>query len=131
MNFWAELRLLTGILLLIGGGLQNIQAQSGQVEEKTVNLEKLLIEANLERILGNYDKSIKLYEQVLKDDATNDAAYYELARLHDVKGADDEAIRFAKKAVDLARKTIGTTGFWPICISRLAGTKKQPASMST
>lgn len=102
MNFWAELRLLTGILLLIGGGLQNIQAQSGQVEEKTVNLEKLLIEANLERILGNYDKSIKLYEQVLKDDATNDAAYYELARLHDVKGADDEAIRFAKKAVDLA-----------------------------
>jgi tetratricopeptide (TPR) repeat protein len=102
MNFWAKLRLLTGTLLLTGGGLQNIQAQIEQIEEKTVNLEKLLIEANLERILGNYDKSIKLYEQVLKDDATNDAAYYELARLHDVKGADDEAIRFAKKAVDLS-----------------------------
>jgi len=102
MNIWAKISLFTGILLLTGSGLQKIQAQSGQVDEKTVNLEKLLIEANLERILGNYDKSIKLFEQVLKDDATNDAAYYELARLHDAKGADDEAIRFAKKAVELS-----------------------------
>ncbi|MDZ4679657.1 MAG: tetratricopeptide repeat protein [Saprospiraceae bacterium] len=102
MNIWVKLLFLTGTALLVGSGLQKIQAQSGQVDEKTVNLEKLLIEANLERLLGNYDKSIKLYEQVVKDDAANDAAYYELARLHNVKGADDEAIRFARKAVEIA-----------------------------
>lgn len=102
MNIWVKLLFLTGTVMLAGSGLQKIQAQSGQVDEKIVNLEKLLIEANLERILGNYDKSIKLYEEVIKEDGANDAAYYELARLHDVKGSDDEAIRFAKKAVELA-----------------------------
>ncbi len=102
MNIWVKLLFITGTLLLTAGGLQKIQAQSGQVEEKTVNLEKLLIEANLERLMGNYDKSIKLYEDLLKEDPANDAAYYELARLHDVKGTDEEAVRFAKKAVELA-----------------------------
>jgi len=102
MSDQIKLLFLTLMILFQLGATQKVYAQLEQVDEAVVNLEKLFIEANLERILGNYDKSIGLYEQVLKEDAKNDAAYYELARLQDVKGNDDEAARFAKKAVDLA-----------------------------
>ncbi|NUN99650.1 MAG: tetratricopeptide repeat protein [Saprospiraceae bacterium] len=102
MNTWVKLLFFTGTTLFAGSSLQKVQAQTKQVEEKVVNLEKLVIEANLERLLGNYDKSIQLCEQVLKEDPSNDVAYFELARLHDVKGSDDEAVRFAKKAVELS-----------------------------
>lgn len=70
--------------------------------ESDVNLEKVFIEANRERLLENYDNAEALYKEVLKRDRNNDAAAYELARIYDLKTEEDKAIKFIKNAIELA-----------------------------
>lgn len=70
--------------------------------ESDVNLEKVFIEANRERLLENYDNAESLYKEVLKRDKDNDAAAYELARIYDLKTEEDKAIKSIKEAIELA-----------------------------
>ena len=70
--------------------------------ESDVNLEKVFIEANRERLLENYDNAEALYKQVLKRDKNNDAAAYELARIYDLKTEEDKAIKSIKEAIEWA-----------------------------
>lgn len=69
--------------------------------ESDVNLEKVFIEANREKLLENYDKAESLYKEVLKRDKSNHAAAYELARIYDLKTEEDRAIKSIQTAIDI------------------------------
>ena len=69
--------------------------------EEEVYLQKLYLEANRERILGNYSKAQELFKEVLLKDPTNHAAAFELARAYNEEEATDDALKYAKKAVEL------------------------------
>lgn len=73
-------------------------AQHTEIEAK---LQGVFIEANKEKLLGNYDKAIPLFEQVLSKDPSNDVAAFELSRVLNEAKRGDEAIRYAKKATEL------------------------------
>ena len=70
-----------------------------RVSEQEIGIQKIFIEANGERLLGNFEKAIPLYEEVLKKDKSNHAAAYELARIYTATNKDDQAIKSLKKAV--------------------------------
>ena len=64
-------------------------------------MQSRFIDASRERILGNYDKAIPIYEEILKKDENNHAAAYELARVYMAKETFDKAVRYAKTAIEL------------------------------
>ena len=75
-------------------------AQTERVTEEEVQLQAVFIEGNREKLLGNYEKAIAIFEKVLEKDIRNGAVYYEIARLYDVQEQLDDAIKNAKKAVE-------------------------------
>lgn len=77
-----------------------------RVEESDVQLQQRFIEANLEKILGNYDKAIAIYEEIQKEDRKNPAPAYELARIYDLQSDNDKAIRYARSAVSLDERNL-------------------------
>ena len=81
--------------------LSTVFAQE-QVTEEEVNREKLFIEANREKLLGNYDKAVSMLRELNRQDANNAAVAYELGRLLHAQGDIEDAIRYLKSAVDLA-----------------------------
>ena len=84
--------------LLLGLGTW-VQAQPGRVTEEEVNAQKVFIEANREKILGNYENAAYLYKEVLKRNSKNHAASYELARIYDVLDKDSEALKAIEQAI--------------------------------
>jgi tetratricopeptide (TPR) repeat protein len=85
---------------MFAGSSGVLLAQQVRVSEREVELETRFIDANRERILGNYDKAIPIYEEILKRDEDNHAAAYELARVYDAMETYDKAIRYAKQAIE-------------------------------
>lgn len=71
-----------------------------RVTESQVQRQQIFIEANREKLLGNYDKAIEAYKNVIKDDPRNHAAAYELARIYDLRSEWNEALRYLKIATD-------------------------------
>lgn len=78
-----------------------VQAQITQVSDQDVELEGLFIEANREKLIGNFEKADSLYQLMLKRDRNNDAIYFELARVQLKLNKDQEALKFIKKAIEL------------------------------
>lgn len=60
----------------------------------------LYLDGNRERILGNYDEAIKLFQQCLDKTPDDAASMFELARLYHLKGNAGDAMTMAEKAVD-------------------------------
>lgn len=77
-----------------------------RVSEQEIGIQKIFIEAHGERLLGNFDKAIPLYEEVLKKDKSNHAAAYELARIYTATNKNNEAIKSLKKAVANAPENV-------------------------
>ncbi len=80
-------------------------------ENKTVTSQKLaldgiFIDANKEKLLGNYKNAIELYTTVINKDPGYSAAYYEVARIFQSQNRNAEALLYAKKAVDLYPENI-------------------------
>ena len=73
----------------------------GVLTTDELNLQKLFIEANREKLLGSYEKAATLYRQVLKQDPRNDAAAYELSRVYDNLEQYDEALDQINTAIRL------------------------------
>lgn len=73
-------------------------AQMGQITEAEIKLQELFIAANAEKLRGNYEKAIGLFESFLEKDKENGAANYELARLYDLEEKNDLALKTAEKA---------------------------------
>lgn len=89
------------LILSINVGVFAQPPEKVRPKENDVLLEKLFIEANREKILGNTDEAITRYLEVLQKDNDNAAANYELARLYKQEDDYDKAIDRAEKAVDL------------------------------
>lgn len=70
--------------------------------EEDYNLQAIYIDANLQKILGNTDKAIELYQEAFKQDRENHAAAFELARLYLEREEIEQALKHAKLAVDIA-----------------------------
>ena len=66
----------------------------------------LLIEATRHKITGNFDQAVVLYYEATQIDPTNDAAFFELAKLHAIQEQTEDAIQFARQAVSLDSKNI-------------------------
>jgi tetratricopeptide (TPR) repeat protein len=86
------------ILLLFSGFAA--AAQPGSTTEAAVNLEATFIDGNREKLLGNWDKAVAKFQEVLEKDPQNDAAAYELARVYEALKETDKALASAKNAVE-------------------------------
>ena len=93
-----------GIALLLFLLLQtsNLSAQEGQrYTEEEVNIQKLFIEANREKLLRKYENAAYLFEEVTKKDRNNPAPYYELAKVYDILDESEKALKNIKTAIKL------------------------------
>ncbi|MCB9038286.1 MAG: tetratricopeptide repeat protein [Lewinellaceae bacterium] len=92
---------ILGILLVLAGCCPlALTAQEGRVSEDDVNLQKIFIDANREKLLGNYDNAIALLKEVLKKDSRNAAAAFELGRAYEATEDDEKAIKSVKNAIE-------------------------------
>ena len=89
---WIQLLFLVPIL---------IWGQGKRYSEEEVMIQNIFIEANKEKILGNYESAASLYRQVLGKDPRNSAAAYELSRVYDVMDQDKEALQSISLAVSI------------------------------
>jgi len=69
-------------LCIVAITLTAVNAQVNRPTEQRVQIEKVFIEANKEKVLENYDDAAYLFEEVLKKDKENHAAYFELAKIN-------------------------------------------------
>ncbi|MFK7980454.1 MAG: hypothetical protein AB8G86_10760 [Saprospiraceae bacterium] len=93
-----------GIALLLFLLLQtsSLSAQEGQrYTEEEVNIQKLFIEANREKLLRKYENAAYLFEEVTKKDRNNPAPYYELAKVYDILDESEKALKNIKTAIKL------------------------------
>lgn len=100
-NFSPKQYFFLVLVLSINVGVFAQAPQKTRPKESDVLLEKLFIEANREKILGNIDEAITRYLEVLQKDNGNAAANYELARLYKQEELYEKAIERAAKAVDI------------------------------
>ena len=89
-------------LLLWSLSFATVVAQEGQrYTEEEVNIQKLFIEANREKLLRKYDNAAYLFEEVTKKDKTNPAPYFELAKVYDILDESEKALKNIKTAIRL------------------------------
>lgn len=93
-------------------------------KESTILLEKLFIEANREKLLGNPEEAIQRYQEVLQKDKTNSASNYELARLYQKQEDWSKATLHAEKAVELAPKNLHFNSLYSKLLEREGNYKK-------
>lgn len=89
------------VFLCLFSQATTLLAQSNRVSEEEVNTQKVFIDANREKILGNYENAVFLYKEVLKRDRKNAAAAYELARIYDVLDKRDKSFGSINMAIEL------------------------------
>lgn len=85
---------------------KNTNLDAPRPTEKEVMLEKTYIEATREKLLGNYDAALGLYQEVLQKDNENAAASYEMARIYELKKNLDEALPRAERAYFLDKNNL-------------------------
>lgn len=109
--------ILIGILFIAITGCKGTKEVTGSSEKKDVDqikpvnerlsekqrikVDKLFFNATKAKILEQHDKALDLYKEVLKVDAYNHAARYEIAKLYKRKGILELAIENAKEATRL------------------------------
>lgn len=116
--------LICGVLFfffLTACAKQNIPAEIDQVQKEKENISEavvseekadsilnplstyLMIDAGLAKAAGDYQEAIQLYEESIKADSTNDAAYFELANIYMEleEPAVKKALRLIKTAKDI------------------------------
>jgi tetratricopeptide (TPR) repeat protein len=76
---------------------------SGDAREKVM---RLFMEATQARLQGNLPKSLALYQQVVKADPQNGAAYFELAKLYHQGQNFSQAVSYARQAIAADKNNI-------------------------
>ncbi len=79
-------------------------ANGQRVSEAEVYLQRMFIEGNREMALGNHEAAISLFQDVLKQDPSNDVAYFKIARLEMRLKHPERALRHIEKAIELDPK---------------------------
>lgn len=82
------------------------QKVDNRISKEEASMQKVFIEAMLEKTLENYDKSETLLLRILGKDGDNSAVAFELAKIYFVQKKDEKAIQYAKKAYDLESDNI-------------------------
>lgn len=83
---------------------QPVGAQPGQMqrimvdERDRIESTAILVEATRQKILGNLPQAVVLYYEAIKKDPRNDAAHFELAKIHAMQGQFEDALKYAKQA---------------------------------
>ncbi len=99
------LRRVTSLAVLFFMVSQPVFAQKNvkdlRISEVEINTEKDFIEANRALLLGNYEKSVTLFEDFLKNNPKNHAALYGLARTYEVLNKDERALETIRAAIAL------------------------------
>ena len=85
----------------VASGPENKKLGQTGTDEKQATLQYNYFNAVKEKLLGNTDKAIDLFSQVLRVDPTNHAAMYELAGIYIDKNKINDALHFSKNAADL------------------------------
>ena len=70
-------------------------------EEDSINLMYLFVNANKEKILGNFDKAADLFAQCIRIDGSNAPSMFELAKIYLGKKQVNDALFFAKSAYQI------------------------------
>lgn len=78
-----------------------VVAQPDVMSVDQVNYEKRFIEAKREALLGNTERAIAQFEELIRDASDNDVAYYELGRLHFSQEDNEKAVEALEKAYEL------------------------------
>jgi tetratricopeptide (TPR) repeat protein len=102
-----KIRQTSLVLILLLCFFSTLYAQQpGRLSEKEVNLQKLLIDASREKMLGNYESAAALLQQVLKEEEKDAAAAYELARVYEAMEKRQQAVEYAERAVKASPENI-------------------------
>lgn len=99
---------LAGLTVLLWVGLvPELSAQVDRIDEESVKVQELLIDASREKLLGHYDEAIKILESILRKDRENATAAFELARIHEATGDAEKSLKYAREATEY-----DDTNFW-------------------
>lgn len=94
-------------LLFAAQVLSAQQAPSGmRPGQEEVLLEKQFIEALREKVRGDFEEAIQLFNELLRKDKDNHAACFELAKLYEATNQHGKAVEKARRAFDLNPKNI-------------------------
>ncbi len=96
----------------------SLQAQKDRPLLADVEIQKIFIDANREKILQHYQDAAYLFREVLKKDPQNHSAAYELARMYDVLEEDALSLKAIEKAVKLAPDNIWYKDFYAQVLER-------------
>ena len=98
--------LLTSVLSSCKTGGVGRSFFSASNSEKKIANDLKFIDAIAEKNTGNYEKSIVLFEEILKSKDNPAPAHFELSKLYWQKSNDDKAIQHINSAVDLIYLTL-------------------------
>lgn len=90
---------LTFILMLALSVQNPILAQETRVSEEELTLDQLFMDANLQKLIGNEEKAIQAFENILESYPEHPAAAFELSRLYQKVDRQDDALKMAQMAV--------------------------------
>ena len=90
--------LLVGIILFPLSGMGQKNAKKGKDQKRQDN-SALFMEANTQKLLGNYDAAKELFLQCVEFDAQDAASMYELARIARINNQNKEALEWAEQTI--------------------------------
>lgn len=77
-------------------------AAQDKVSESEVKIQETFIEAKKQKLLGNLDKALEIYQEMWRDHRDNHALAYEMSRTYVEQEEMSKALEFAGKAAALA-----------------------------
>lgn len=83
------------------GEFKTTPGEQTKDSKRSAKVTSLFIDANKEKILGNFRQAITLYQECLELDPHHDPSMYEMARLYNMQGAVNEALALAEKAAEI------------------------------
>lgn len=98
--------LISGIVLLLLISPLPASAQKKSKDKAGSKNSELFIEANTQKLLGNYDKARDLFLNCLEKDPNDAASMYELARIARIGNNSAEALEWAGKAAELDEENV-------------------------
>ena len=100
--FFIALTFLSCKTTKTGIGSQSKEAKElKQSGAKDINNSSVFIDANKQKILGNYDEAARLFDKCLKLNPDDDASMFELAKIYLMQNRRDEALELSEKAAEI------------------------------
>ncbi|MHC1777411.1 MAG: tetratricopeptide repeat protein [Lentimicrobium sp.] len=83
------------------GGEEMVNQTEVRLAKEKQRLRNLFFEANIAKMTDNFEKAFSLFSECVKEDPTNDAAWYELSLLHYNRNEIEKSVQSALKAWQL------------------------------